>query len=165
VWSDYEDGDVIVLAANLKVKKSSVKYDKAFIGILNETKGPFKIDRTNRPYVFDKKRKDKALKKSINARNKYEKRNLLQEGKTFEQINKNTVQVSLIGLVDCKVNDEGGDIAIGDLLTSSSTSGIAMKANPTTFDQMSAIIGKARENINFTSVVKTGKIAILVGVK
>jgi hypothetical protein len=56
--------------------------------------------------------------------------------------------VALCGRVPCKVSDENGPIARGDLLTSSSTPGHAMKAIPTTVDGVpihapGTILGKA----------------------
>ena len=58
--------------------------------------------------------------------------------------------IALSGRVPCKVIDEGGPIKRGDLLTSSSTSGHAMKAKPVRVgDQeifrQGTIIGKALE--------------------
>ena len=50
--------------------------------------------------------------------------------------------LALVGQVPCKVTDEGGPIAVGDLLTTSTTSGHAMKAvDP----KIGTIIGKALE--------------------
>ncbi len=54
--------------------------------------------------------------------------------------------VSLCGRVPCKVVDENGPIRRGDLLTSSSTPGHAMKANPANDEKLfcfGTIIGKA----------------------
>ena len=58
--------------------------------------------------------------------------------------------VALCGRVPCKVVDENGPIARGDLLTSSSTPGYAMKALPISVDEQEffrpgTIIGKALE--------------------
>ncbi|MBU1922621.1 hypothetical protein KKD84_05430, partial [Patescibacteria group bacterium] len=54
----------------------------------------------------------------------------------------NGVPVALSGTVPCKVTTENGPIYPGDLLTSSSKPGYAMKANP---PKIGAIIGKAME--------------------
>lgn len=59
--------------------------------------------------------------------------------------------VALCGRVPCKVTDENGPIARGDLLTSSSTTGHAMKAIPTMVDGVpihapGTILGKALES-------------------
>jgi hypothetical protein len=58
--------------------------------------------------------------------------------------------VALCGRVPCKVTDENGPIKRGDLLTSSSTPGHAMKAAPVYLDgqefyRPGTIIGKALE--------------------
>jgi len=161
----YEDGDVIVLTDNKKVTKSSSPYQLSVIGVVSEKKGRsrFIIDRSDRPYSLPKN-----IQKKIAAGeplDKQEKKRKLWFGKTFKELNFNIVQVGLIGLVDCKVCSDGGDIEIGDLLVSSSLPGFAMKANITSFNQLPAIIGKARESLQFTGGNSTGKIAIIVGVK
>jgi hypothetical protein len=54
--------------------------------------------------------------------------------------------VALCGCVPCKVMDENGKINRGDLLTSSSTAGYAMRANPIKGEEVfrpGTIIGKA----------------------
>ena len=76
-------------------------------------------------------------------------------------VNDNRITVGLIGLVKCKVNNEGGAIKAGDPLVSSSKKGVAMKGTIDSFDKMRAIIGKAREDFNGTEAI----IEILVGVK
>ncbi len=59
--------------------------------------------------------------------------------------------VSLCGRVPCKVTDENGPITRGDLLTSSSTPGHAMKAKPINgsgYYRPGTIIGKALDPLN-----------------
>lgn len=70
------------------------------------------------------------------------------------------VQVALTGTVPCKVVDEGGIIKRGDLLTTSSVPGHAMKcADP--LRCLGAILGKALEE--FTG--ESGVIKVLVGLQ
>jgi cell shape-determining protein MreC len=67
-------------------------------------------------------------------------------------------QLALVGKVPVNVTDEGGDIKRGDLLTTSSTSGYAMKAvDP----KPGTIIGKALEN----SKGSRSKILVLVNLQ
>lgn len=54
----------------------------------------------------------------------------------------NSVPVALSGTVPCRATTENGPIYPGDLLTSSSKPGYAMKANPPV---IGSIIGKAME--------------------
>ncbi|MCK5493530.1 MAG: hypothetical protein KAJ14_10510 [Candidatus Omnitrophica bacterium] len=82
-----------------------------------------------------------------------------------ENGNKGDVKLTLAGRVPCKVTDEGGHIKVGDLLTTSSKPGYAMKAvfldvnKANNFQEMkkilsenqkrkNAILGKALEPLN-----------------
>jgi|GEM_PF-3027495 len=62
----------------------------------------------------------------------------------------NHYPVALSGRVPCKVTDEGGPIRRGDLLTSSSSPGRAMKAHPNAqgYYAPGTLIGKALEPLN-----------------
>ncbi|MEO5936207.1 MAG: hypothetical protein ABIP81_03250, partial [Terriglobales bacterium] len=51
---------------------------------------------------------------------------------------------AVIGIVPCKVTDEGGPIARGDLLVTSSTPGHAMKGTNRS-RMLGAIVGKAMQ--------------------
>lgn len=71
--------------------------------------------------------------------------------------------LSLAGRVPCKVSAENGPILPGDLLTTSSTPGHAMKAEPVTIDGVEiyppgTILGKALESLEDS----TGLIMVLV---
>jgi hypothetical protein len=66
----------------------------------------------------------------------------------------NSVLVGLLGVIPTKVCTENGEIKVGDFLTTSSTSGVAMKAT-----KPGMIIGKALENYTENSV---GKIKVMV---
>lgn len=72
--------------------------------------------------------------------------------------------VALVGIVPVKVSGEGGPIRVGDLLTSSSTPGHAMKAAPIgelggrPVHEQGTILGKAMENWSG----QTGRIKMLV---
>jgi hypothetical protein len=67
----------------------------------------------------------------------------------------NEIPVAITGIVPCKVSTENGPIKRGDLLTSSSTPGYAMKA---TDPKVGTILGKAMGTLENG----TGKIEILV---
>jgi hypothetical protein len=69
--------------------------------------------------------------------------------------------VALAGRVHCKVTDQGGAIAVGDLLTTSDMRGHAMKASNRAKSK-GAIIGKALEPFSFSSGNKQGIIAVFV---
>lgn len=70
------------------------------------------------------------------------------------EIYPNKYPIALMGRVPVKVSTENGDIAVGDLLTASSQSGVAMKAT-----KNGAFIGKALEAYSGEGV---GKITVLV---
>ena len=75
---------------------------------------------------------------------------LLNSDMDLEGTDQSLNPIALSGRVPCKVTDEGGPIKRGDLLTSSSTPGHAMKAKPIRVgDQeifrQGTIIGKALE--------------------
>lgn len=65
----------------------------------------------------------------------------------------NKAPMGVIGVIPTKVCTEGGAIQKGDLLVTSSTSGVAMKAN---LDKVKPgqVIGKALENYNSTGISK-----------
>ena len=69
--------------------------------------------------------------------------------------NHNEIPVAITGIVPCKVTAENGPIQRGDLLTSSSLPGHAMKA---TNHRVGTIIGKAMQSLENG----TGKIEILI---
>jgi hypothetical protein len=71
--------------------------------------------------------------------------------------NEGEVPLALVGRVPCKVDASYGDIAVGDLLTTSPTPGHAMRCDdPVTC--VGAIIGKALEPLE----EDTGVILVLV---
>lgn len=71
------------------------------------------------------------------------------------------VPMGVVGVIPTKVCLEGGEIKRGDLLVTSSITGVAMKAD---IDKVKPgqVIGKALENFNSSSI---GKIKVLVNVK
>ena len=71
------------------------------------------------------------------------------------------VPMGVIGVIPTKVCLEGGSIKRGDLLVTSSTSGVAMKAD-LSLVKVGQVIGKALQDFDATSV---GKIKVLVSVK
>jgi hypothetical protein len=66
------------------------------------------------------------------------------------------VPMAIVGIVPCKVCDENGAVAAGDLLVTSSTPGYAMKApeNPVA----GTVVGKALGNL----AGKSGKVEVLL---
>jgi hypothetical protein len=73
----------------------------------------------------------------------------------------NMVPMGVIGVIPTKVCMEGGAIKRGDLLVTSSLSGVAMKADPDKV-KVGQVLGKALQDFNGTGVVK---INVLVSVK
>ena len=62
--------------------------------------------------------------------------------------NNENIPLALAGRVPCKVDASYGKIKRGDLLTSSNTSGYAMKAEIDSFEKIGSVIGKALEPID-----------------
>ena len=71
------------------------------------------------------------------------------------------VAMGVIGVIPTKVCLEGGTIKRGDLLVTSSISGVAMKADPDKV-KVGQVLGKALQDYNQNTV---GKINVLVSVK
>ena len=71
------------------------------------------------------------------------------------------VPMGVIGVIPTKVCLEGGAIKRGDLLVTSSISGVAMKADPDKV-KVGQVLGKALQDYNQNTV---GKIKVLVSVK
>jgi hypothetical protein len=68
------------------------------------------------------------------------------------------VPIAIVGIVPCKVTDEGGPIRIGDLLVTSSTSGHAMRRND---PEPGTMIGKAMEPLT----AREGVIRVLMALQ
>ena len=122
-----------------------VKNDKEFelgdVVIININK-PLHLELSNKPY-------DTLVGGVVSGEN--------QAAFIIGEKQENQIPVALAGKVVCKVVNENGPIAIGDLLTTSSKPGYAMKA---TEPKPGSILGKALEHLNDTE----GKIHILVNV-
>src|SRR5690606_26349793 len=71
------------------------------------------------------------------------------------------VPLGVIGVIPTKVCLEGGAISRGDLLVTSSTPGVAMKADPDKV-KVGQVLGKALEPYTTGSI---GKIKVLVSIK
>ena len=71
------------------------------------------------------------------------------------------VPMGVIGVIPTKVCLEGGSIKRGDLLVTSSTSGVAMKGDPKKV-QIGQVLGKALQDYNENGI---GKIKVLVSIK
>jgi len=153
---------VVALSKKGLIEKTTSSY-QGTVGVISDEKGRsrFVIDRSKKKYSLGKLQSEALMGKAKKDRSKHEQRNVDQVGKTFEEINMNMVQVGLIGLCDVRACNENGPIKCGDLLCSSSTPGVAMKATPSTIDEYMAVIGKAREKLTGNE----GKIKIIVGVK
>ncbi len=129
---DYEIGDVVAID-NWKVIKTNNSYDKTVIGVIATDEGFISIP--------------KELKEE------------LKNNKSLDDFD--VVPVAYLGDIKVKVCNENGPIKSGDLLVSSSISGVAMKGTPESFEEYAAVIGKAREDFNGVS----GEIMVAVGVK
>lgn len=84
---------------------------------------------------------------------------LTEENIDSELIGK--VPMGVVGVIPTKVCLEGGKIKRGDLLVTSSKSGVAMKANPKKV-RIGQVIGKALQDYDQNSI---GKIKVLVNIK
>lgn len=84
---------------------------------------------------------------------------LTEENIDSELIGK--VPMGVIGVIPTKVCLEGGNIKRGDLLVTSSISGVAMKADSKKV-QIGQVLGKALQDYNQNSI---GKIKVLVSIK
>lgn len=84
---------------------------------------------------------------------------LTEENIDSELIGK--VPMGVVGVIPTKVCLEGGKIKRGDLLVTSSKSGVAMKANPKKV-RIGQVIGKALQDYDHNSI---GKIKVLVNIK
>jgi len=84
---------------------------------------------------------------------------LAEENMDSELIDK--VPMGVIGVIPTKVCLEGGNIKRGDLLVTSSLSGVAMKADSKKV-QIGQVLGKALQDYNQNSI---GKIKVLVSIK
>jgi len=86
---------------------------------------------------------------------------LLTEKNAEEDQLDQMVPMGVIGVIPTKVCLEGGPIKRGDLLVTSSTTGVAMKADPDKV-KVGQVIGKALEDYSANTV---GKIKVLVSIK
>jgi hypothetical protein len=86
---------------------------------------------------------------------------LLTEKDASEDQLDEMVPMGVIGVIPTKVCIEGGAIKRGDLLVTSSITGVAMKANPDKV-KVGQVIGKALEDYSSGNV---GKIKVLVSIK
>ena len=116
-----EAGTVMVLTENGSLQSSHQEYDKKVAGIVSGASGYKPAMVLNRQI---------NLKIKIKIKNK----------------NRHRLPIALMGKVYCKVDARNSPIEIGDLLTTSSTKGYAMKAeNP--MKAFGAVIGKALGSI------------------
>ena len=119
-----EQGDLVTAAGNRKVSRTTTTYDQGVIGIVS----------THPAAVIN----EGSFSVGVNP----------------TDFNPNKPWVALAGRVPTKVSAENGNIEPGDLLTSSSTPGVAMKATAT-----GPTVGKALEIFSGTGV---GKIMVFV---
>lgn len=84
---------------------------------------------------------------------------LTEENIESELLNK--VPMGVIGVIPTKVCLEGGNIKRGDLLVTSSTSGVAMKADINKV-KIGQVLGKALQDYNQSNI---GKIKVLISIK
>jgi len=115
-----EPGTVMVLTGNGSLQSSRQEYDKKVAGIISGAGG-------YRPAL--------VLNRQNQSQNEKE-----------EKKNKLRLPIALMGKVYCKVDARHSSIEIGDLLTTSSTEGHAMKADDP-MRSFGAVIGKALDSI------------------
>jgi hypothetical protein len=111
-----EAGTVMVLTENGSLQQSYQEYDKKVAGIVSGASG-YKPG-----IILDRQDQDQ------------------------DQKNKDRLSIALMGKVYCKVDARNSSIEIGDLLTTSSTKGYAMKAQDP-MKAFGAVIGKALGSI------------------
>lgn len=119
-----EPGTVMVLTENGSLQSSHQEYDKKVAGIISGAGGYSPALVLNR--------QDQSRKENQNENN--------------EDKNKSRLPIALMGKVYCKVDARDAPIEIGDLLTTSSTKGYAMKAEDP-MKAFGAVIGKALGSI------------------
>ncbi len=138
---DYAFGDVLVLSAQGRVERSKRPYDTALAGVYSKKPGVLgdylKLDD-------DGSETDAAFEARMERAGP-------------------RIAVGLMGILYVKVSAENGAIRAGDLLTTSSTPGHAMKAAPILINgveiyRTGTILGKALEPLN----AGTGVIKVLV---
>jgi hypothetical protein len=120
-----EPGTVVVLTENGSLRSSHQEYDKKVAGIISGAGG-------YKPAIV------------LNRHNQSQNQN---QNERKEDKNKHRLPIALMGKVHCKVDATHSPIEIGDLLTTSSTKGYAMKADDVT-KAFGAVLGKALGCIN-----------------
>jgi hypothetical protein len=119
VEENVEAGTVMVLTESGSLQPSYEEYDKKVAGIVSGASGykpAIVLDRQN------------------------------SEDQSEKNANKDRMPIALMGKVYCKVDAQNSSIEIGDLLTTSSTKGYAMKADDP-MKAFGAVIGKALGSI------------------
>jgi hypothetical protein len=124
--SDYEPGDVLVIGPEGKVAKATSPYDPNLAGVYSAAPG----------FLGDDRIKDHGVKSPENL--------------AAETSGQTWLPVALMGVLPVKVSDENGPIHSGDFLTTSSTAGCAMRADPVKVETIllyptGTILGKALE--------------------
>ncbi len=131
-------GDVVVMdeTQNKKLKKSHIPYDKKAVGVVSRAPA-IVFEGSELKIGADPQTEDKGTKPPI----------------------------ALAGRVLCKVSVENGPIVVGDLLTTSSTAGHAMKATDPA-KSFGAVIGKAFEAFSSgPNGGTTGMITVIVNIQ
>jgi hypothetical protein len=124
VEENVEAGTVMILNEMGSLQPSYQEYDKKVAGIISGASG-------YKPAIV------------LNRQSQSESEN---QKKKNENKNKQRLPIALMGKVYCKVDASRSSIEIGDLLTTSSTKGYAMKAGDPT-KAFGAVIGKALSSI------------------
>jgi hypothetical protein len=120
-----ESGTVMVLTENGSLQQSYQEYDKKVAGIVSGAGGY----------------KPAIVLNSQDSQNQSQ-----NEDQKHDKIKKGRLPIALMGKVYCKVDARHSSIRIGDLLTTSSTKGYAMKAEDP-MKAFGAVIGKALDSI------------------
>ena len=134
-----EAGTVMVLTENGSLQQSYQEYDKKVAGIVSGASG-------YKPAIVLDRQEVQQQEDQNNTNNNN---------------NKSRLPIALMGKVYCKVDARHNSIEIGDLLTTSSTKGYAMKAQDP-LQAFGAVIGKALGSIKQGSM---GMIPVLVALQ
>jgi hypothetical protein len=136
------------LAELFDVSGDRASYEEGDILIISKS-GDREVEKSNKPYS--------SLVAGVYAT----KPGVLLTEENIDADISDKVPMGVVGVIPTKVCLEGGAIERGDLLVTSSISGVAMKADPDKV-KVGQVIGKALQGFNSETI---GKIKVLVNVK
>lgn len=131
-------GDVIVVKGDVKLEGADCAEEFDIIGVENIESGMVMVIDENGSLRVSDTPYDKRVAGVVSGAGKF------KPGIVLDRNSKRGERkaIALIGKVYCKVDDQGGAIEVGDLLTTSLTLGHAMKAGDP-LQAFGAVIGKA----------------------